>query len=405
MHLLYPGDVLRAGDQAPLGNITAHQGAFQATRTQVASGTPALLEQEFATLDAAVAWIAINPYVPACAHRHGVYGPELARWGALSMVGCLYAPHHPAVVQAAVLVVLNPNGQVVATLRSSPKGWNLVIQGPTPIRRHRAQLPKALRMFRAEVIQNLVTGSMHEKMQMLAHSAAMDPVATTFVQTRAEHQAARHEVSPIDGPVADCIIHETPVIRKEDDFPLGAFWTEGGPVFASRHQIGEPPEVQAHASFDAALAWIQASPFAPDLARFPVHHRSYGPVLWSMPNITVIGHVGDSYLEPDPRRAPLYVMDRDNVRIGMLTVQDGAWTIHLARTGLGMHPVSTHATKPDALGALCQVLIREQHHLLSKDRTAALQAEVPDASARMSAFIQDWPRLVQDFRAGTGPTA
>ena len=409
MSILYPLDLFRPHDEAPLGRITQQAGGFQAERTQVTyrADAPEDLYTTHPTLDAAVRWVEANPFLPTSAkNAQEMYGRVLAQWGDLSIFGCLHAPGTSrAATQASVLVVMDAHHRIRASLREDRTGWVLVmIVSGTTLRRRRSGWGAALAMFRTEVIQHLCPGSMHEKMRMREATLGFDALATEFQQERVLQQAAAALPPPTGHAPVRVRVPPTNVFRGEDNLHLGHFWRTGAYVLAHRNLAKGAHDVKPHTSFDAAVRWIEANPIAPDLERFPIHGQTYGPVLWRMPNCLLVGHLGSAPFTKARQDDDicLSVLNLSHHVIGHLRGEKNIWTWNLTPFG-DLKPQTTRYVRQDgALDRVCSDLIQGLHPL-PLSRHAVLQAEMPAAHARIEQFLQDRAQLVLEFRSGPRP--
>lgn len=416
MPVIQPIAILRVPDHAPLGKIHV-QGTIRATRTHVAYDVPDMLgpnglQLDHPTLDAAVAWIAANPYVPdaqTCPHTHGVYGPVLAMWGNLSILGWVRGrgarfDHgiEPENHTGMTLVAMDPEGRIRALITQTHTGWACVLRdSPEVIGRRRGQFPAALSVFRTTVLDHLYTGSMHGRMQVLHDAPAFDARAIAFQAQRAGWLHALDQSLPDPAPpVPETTVGPTQITRLPDGFCLGELHRDGPLVRAERYGPLGVQDTWAHASLDAAVQWIQASPFAPDLDRFPIHDTIYGPVLWDLPHCTVVGQVWDSTDRPE---ALIVVVDRtQNVIItrhitGTLAFRATRGDIVAVLSGPSGNKTAVHATWNEALIWMGTEIIAHRH---PPHRHADLRAEMPAAVERMAAFLDRRPQLVQEFLQG-----
>ena len=255
--------VTRQGDTVPLGSIRPDPaGGFLANRTEAdlsIRGLPRSIgvASTFHSLDRAVVWIEDNPYLPnavSCPYHTDIFGPTLVQWGAYALKGVAYATLDRPNTGSTRFVVQKTHGQIDALLQEEKGTWTSRANSPNGFIEHKHTCwSTAMPTWHRMVIEQVIPGSMHEKMRMLGDLPHLDDLATRFLKDLPE-------LRRLDAhPAAQGVIDRTVVYRVEDGRALGTFWRDGGMVQALRD--GHPPAHQSHrthASFDGAMAWLRS---------------------------------------------------------------------------------------------------------------------------------------------------
>ena len=416
----------RPEDHLMIGSIQiGDSGPFRATRFCTSTFRQT---QPFRRLDAAAAWITSNPYLPDLTqygHRDQIYGPELVRWGGYTLIGQVWSYTSNVTPGMGSLqdfldspfVVMSQEGRVCARVVQVAGTWKLSLtssDGKT-LRRQRARLGDALKLLCVEVAQRLDTASHHERMHRLHQLPELTVRAEAFLAHRPAWTAALTgpenrvlrgeplEVTPDTMPIphldarARACMQPLDVQRRTDGFMLGRIFPtpEGYTATRQGHQDGEPVirDTTHTGSLDAAMAWIRASPHAPDIERFPCILGTYGQVLWTMPGVTCLGVLEQKDLITQGNRFLLYDQRGIIARVSFdASTRTWAGSVFTGRR-------VEIAPSPDMMavfGELHLHLTVRQH----ESYRPQIRQEADQAVARMRAFIDTFPEQLAAFDRG-----
>ena len=401
----------RISDDWSLGSVMMYGAApYTAYRHHLTSAVGA---RSFPTLDAAVHWVETNPHAPdltAYPHQDDVYGPVLATWNGHRLVGCVWATTDTiapglgtrADVCEASFLVLGPQGRICAKLVETERGSSLhwAASDTTDILiRKLTHVLDALELLCQTAIERIGAASGHERLRM--RQGVPDVVARMDAfraQRAAWRQAFLSPAEDLAEPATTSMSH-VPVVRSQDDFPLGSIRrARNGYAVLRQDHDQQTRDAQLMPSLDAARDWLIASPHAPDLQRFPFTNRIYGPVLWSTSKIRVIGMVGQkaSVAYGLDMRTQLVILGVRQKVLGYLCRDQATWRFYVFQNN----------TRTEVMNSpnLDAVLAEMHQRLVAVHDTAkqsGLRSKAPKVLATMKGFLAEHAAQAAAFLQGT----
>lgn len=401
MTYFQPISIRRVEDNALLGRIQQRRDQVVAER----AGILGAIQMPHISMDAAVHWVQSNPHVPeGCPHVHGMFGPELARWDTHRIIGCIHAEPSDTEndedlgigehLDQTVLLALDARDRIQARLTQTNSGWTIVLaHGAQMLRNHRRSWAHALDMFTAQVLNHLVRGSMHQQMHVRQDHPRFKDAAQRFHDARA---TLRKEVPTGTAPLIR--IQDADVRREEDGFVMGSIRYVEGQIIAQRRDLETLRDAAPHDSFDAALRWIRANPWAPDLDRFSHDHLGYGVLLWQRDKIQIVGRL----VSPHAGAHEEPVLDALHVNRGKIAIVGRAhpsgeffWSKGYASP---QHNRSVKACTDQLCAAVVDSLPR--YPATSHKARREVEAEMRSIRPRIDAFLHDRQQLKEALLAG-----